>query len=140
MKGKISLTYVIYGRLLRGEYGINCINQFHFFLLYKMQNIRYFCIIVDIKVICYVNSNLPKHIFCCIFICISTCMQYINFFSFIKMIFFLNIVETLSCSEQWHTESYKPSLPSHRACCYIYFIQTNSCTLFKTHSHSHLKH
>jgi hypothetical protein len=22
----------------------------------------------------------------------------------------------------------------------IYFIQTNSCTLFKTHSHSHLKH
>jgi len=22
---------------------------------------------------------------------------------------------------------------------YIYFIQTNSCTLFKTHSHSHLK-
>ena len=27
------------------------------------------------------------------------------------------------------------SLLSHRACCYIYFIQTNSCTLFKTHSH-----
>jgi len=24
---------------------------------------------------------------------------------------------------------------SHHACCYIYFIQTNSCTLFKTHSH-----
>ena len=23
---------------------------------------------------------------------------------------------------------------------YVYFIQTNSCTLFKTHSHSHLKH
>ena len=32
------------------------------------------------------------------------------------------------------------SLLSHRACCYIYFIRTNSCTLFKTHSHSHLKH
>jgi len=30
------------------------------------------------------------------------------------------------------------SLLLHRACCYIYFIQTNSCTLFKTHSH--LKH
>jgi len=23
---------------------------------------------------------------------------------------------------------------------YLYFIQTKSCTLFKTHSHSHLKH
>ena len=34
----------------------------------------------------------------------------------------------------------KASLLSHRPCCYIYFIQTNSCTLFKTHSHSHLKH
>jgi len=27
------------------------------------------------------------------------------------------------------------SLLLHRACCYIYFIQTNSCTLFKIHSH-----
>jgi len=27
------------------------------------------------------------------------------------------------------------SLLSHRACCYIDFIQTNSCTVFKTHSH-----
>jgi hypothetical protein len=32
------------------------------------------------------------------------------------------------------------SLLSHRACCYIYFTQANSCTLFKTHSQSHLKH
>ena len=31
------------------------------------------------------------------------------------------------------------SLLLHRACFYIYFIQTNSCTLFKTHSLSHLK-
>jgi hypothetical protein len=29
------------------------------------------------------------------------------------------------------------SLLLHRACYYICFIQTNSCTLFKTHSHSH---
>jgi len=32
------------------------------------------------------------------------------------------------------------SLLSQRACCYIHFTQTNSSTLFKTHSHSHLKH
>jgi len=34
---------------------------------------------------------------------------------------------------------YLLSLLLHHACCYIYFIQTNSCTFFKTHSHSHLK-
>jgi hypothetical protein len=34
-----------------------------------------------------------------------------------------------------HNEFENVSLLSHRACCYIYFIQTNSCALFKTHSH-----
>jgi hypothetical protein len=32
---------------------------------------------------------------------------------------------------------WKRSLLSHRSCCYIYCIQTNSFTLFKTHSHPH---
>jgi hypothetical protein len=43
------------------------------------------------------------------------------------------------CKSNCVTNYSVTSLLSHRACCYIYFIQTNSCTLFKTHSHSHLK-
>jgi len=44
----------------------------------------------------------------------------------------------LLCCRRYYKPSCILSLLSHHACFYIYFIQTKSCTLFKTHSHFYL--
>jgi len=54
------------------------------------------------------------------------------------MIYYWILLRTRNVSEKSYREYRKHtfcSLLSHRACCYIYFIQTNWCTLFETHSH-----
>jgi hypothetical protein len=45
------------------------------------------------------------------------------------------IRQICACLQYCFCNAVFSSLLSHRACSYIYFIQTNSCTLFKTHSH-----